>query len=215
MVERIRPLLLGFAAARAVLGVVAVVLVPWLYRDHLVPLVLLRPTKEVLLFSGYAVREQGANPIALTIAALPLLLFAVWGFYALGRAYERELADADLPGIAGRLLPPERINRLRATIGERGWSIVFLGRLGAMPSTLVAAAAGSSDMPARTFLLADTAGALTSLVLLMGAGFVLGSAYDEAGPWFTAAGAVLLLGVLVLLGRTLRGSTKKKQVAPK
>ena len=210
LAERTRPLLLGFVAARAVLGVVAVLLVPWLYDDHLVLLVLLRPTKEVLLYSGYAVRENDANMFVLVIAALPLLLFAVWGFYALGKSYKRELATADLPGLAGKLLPRERIHRLSDTIAERGWVIVFLGRLAFMPSTLVAAAAGSSDMPTRTFLLADAAGAVASLAMLMGAGFVLGNAYDDAGPWATAVGAVILVGLLVLLGRTLRGAKSSK-----
>lgn len=46
--------------------------------------------------------------------------------------------------------------------------------------------------------------------MLMGAGFMLGSAYDDAGPWFTALGAVVLLGVLTILGRKLRGKKKTK-----
>lgn len=215
MAKRWKSLLLGFAAARAAVGVLAAVLSPWLYDDHLVVLVLLRPTKEVLLLGGYQVRESAANPVAIALAALPLLVGGVWGFFALGKAYASDLDDAELPGIAGRLLPRERIAHLQDAIAERGWLIVFLGRLAVMPSTLVAAAAGSADMPTRTFLLADLAGALTSLGMLLAAGFFLGRAYEDAGPWFTGAGALVLVGLLVVLGQRLRASSSGGGRTPK
>ena len=48
--------------------------------------------------------------------------------------------------------------------------VVFLGRLAAFPSTLMAAAAGSSGVSWRAFVIADTAGALVSLGWLLGLG---------------------------------------------
>lgn len=197
-------MLLGLAALRAVLFVVAIPLAPVLYEDHVELLVLLRPTKEVLLFAGYRVREGDASYPLVLLAALPLVLFAVWIFHALARSYRDDLKDAELPGIAGRLLPRKRIQQLCEVVGERGWPVVFLGRLAIMPSTLVAAAAGTTDMRTRTFLLADAAGAIVSTVVVAGAGYALGEARDEAGPWLTALGAAALLGLLVLLGRRLR-----------
>jgi membrane protein DedA with SNARE-associated domain len=200
----LRPVLIGIAAARFVLSVVALFLAPWLYRDHLAGLVALRPTKEVLLFAGYQVRNGNVFWPVVAVAAIPILIISVWVFYALGKSYRDDLDDADLPGIAGRMLPRDRVTDLRETVTDQGWTFVFLGRLAVMPSTLVAAAAGTSDMSTRTFLLADTAGAIVSGAMLLTAGFLLGETYETAGPWFTALGAVVMVGLLVLLGRRLR-----------
>ena len=188
---------------RAGLAIVAIPLVPWLYEEHVAGLVFLRPTKEVFVFAGYSIREGNAWLPVIVLAALPMLLGGVWIFYGLGRAYADELSDAELPGLAGRLLPKERIDQMQDLLEERGPSVVFLGRLAAFPSTLMAAAAGASGVPPREFLPADTAGALTSMGALLGLGYVLGGAYEKAGPWITAVGVVVLAGLLVMLGRAL------------
>ena len=204
--ELAKPLLLGTAALRAVLAIVAIPLAPMLYRDHVAVLVFLRPTKEVFLFAGNAVRQGDAWLPVIVLAALPLLLGGVWIFYGLGRLYGDELAEADRPGIAGRLLPKKRIDQMRDVLEERGSRVVFLGRLAAFPSALMAAAAGASDVPWREFVVADTAGALLSMSALLGAGYALGEAYDSAGPWVTVVGAVVLAALLFTLGRALTRS---------
>lgn len=198
-----RPLLV-LAVARGALALAAVPLAPALYRDHFVLLVVMRPTKEVLLAGGFLVRSGDADALVLAAAALPLLVLGVWLFYALGRSFGDELDGGRLPGLAGRLLAPQRIRALHEVLGRRGWPVVFLGRLAALPSTMVAAAAGSSDMPPRTFLSADGAGAAASLVEAVGAGYLLGQAYRRGGPWLTAGGVVLLVALAVLVGRRLR-----------
>lgn len=184
----------------------ALLMAPWLYREHAAVLVFLRPTKEVFLFAGFLVQEGDASLLAVVAAALPLHLAGVWLFFGLGRAYAEELEDAELPGIAGRVLPKRRLDRLRDVLEERGMRVVFLGRLAAFPSTLTAAAAGSSGQPAREFLLADTAGALLSLAVLLGLGAALGETYEGAGPWVTGAGVVVLAAGAVVLGRVLSSS---------
>jgi membrane protein DedA with SNARE-associated domain len=87
---------------------------------------------------------------------------------------------------------------------------VFLGRLAVMPSTLVAAAAGSAGVPWRTFLLADGAGAAVSMSAMLAAGYLLGETYEEAGPWFTAVGAIALLGLLVVIGTRVSGGGRTR-----
>lgn len=198
-----RPVLLGLAAARAVLAIVAIFLAPWLYEEHVAGLVFLRPTKEVFLFAGFAVREGNAWLPVIVLAALPILLGGVWIFYGLGRVYADELSDAELPGLAGRLLPKARIEQMQELLEERGSSVVFFGRLAAFPSALMAAAAGASGVPPREFLPADTAGALVSMGTLLGVGYALGETYDNAGPWITAVGVAVLAALLVMLGRAL------------
>jgi membrane protein DedA with SNARE-associated domain len=201
--ESIRHLLLGAAAVRTAVALAAIPLAAALYRDHVAVLVLLRPTKDVFLFSGFVLREGDATLPPLVIAALPMLLVGVWIFYGLGRAYAADLAEAELPGLAGRILPKRRIDQLREVLEERGMKVVFLGRLAAFPSTLMAAAAGASEVGRRQFLVADLCGALVSMTVLLGLGYALGEAYDEAGPWVTAAGLVVLVVLLSMLGRAL------------
>jgi membrane protein DedA with SNARE-associated domain len=191
------------AVLRTVLALAAIPLAPALYRDHVAVLVLLRPTKDVFLFSGFALREGDTSLPAIVVVALPMLLAGVWIFYGLGRAYARELDDAELPGVAGRLLPKRRIDQLRDVLEDRGMKVVFLGRLAAFPSTLMAAAAGASGVGRREFLVADTCGALLSMAVLVGVGFGLGEAYEDAGPWVTLAGVVVLFVLLTVLGRAL------------
>jgi membrane protein DedA with SNARE-associated domain len=199
----VRRVFLGLAAGRAVLAGVALLLAPWLYREHAAVLVLLRPTKEIFLFAGFLVREGDVALPVVIVAALPLLLAGVWLFFGLGHAYQDELEDADLPGLAGRILPRERISKLRDALDDRGIRAVFLGRLAAFPSSLMAAAAGSSGVSWKKFVVADTAGALLSLAVLLSVGYALGEAYERAGVWVTVAGVIVLVVLAVVIGRAL------------
>jgi membrane protein DedA with SNARE-associated domain len=81
----------GLAVVRGVLAAGALLLAPWLYREHVAALVLLRPTKEVFLFAGFTTRHGDVFLPVVVLAALPLLLGGVWIFFGLGRAYQREL----------------------------------------------------------------------------------------------------------------------------
>ncbi len=87
--------------------------------------------------------------------------------------------------------------------------MVVAGRLAAFPSSLLAAAAGASSMKPGRFLPADAMGAALSIVEVMVAGYVLGEAYERAGPWVTSAGVVVLIGLLVFVGRWLRREDKE------
>ena len=189
-----------FAVLRTVLALAAIPLAPFLYREHPAVLVLLRPTKEVLLFAGFAAHRGDTSLASVVLAALPILLGGVWLFYALGREHGQ---DGELPGILGRLLPQERVERLRGAVDRNGDKVLFLGRLAAMPSSLLAAAAGASGVEVRRFLLVDAAGAASSLALMLGLGWVLDDAYESAGPWLTGLGVLAIAGVGVIIGRSL------------
>lgn len=201
---RFRTFLLWLAAARAVLGVVAIPLAPFLYREHFAVLVLLRPTKEVLLAAGFLVRQGDVNPVVVVLAALPLMLGGVWQFFALGRGFADELRSGEgLPKLAQRLLPPERVKKLCAVLDRKGTRLIFLGRLATFPSSLLGTAAGTAGMKTRKFLPADALGALVGMAEVLVAGYLLGQAYKSAGPWLTGVGVVALLGMLFVLGRSL------------
>jgi membrane protein DedA with SNARE-associated domain len=194
----------GIGALRGLAALAAVPLAPALYEEHFVLLVLLRPTKEVFLAGGFLVERGDVALLPIVLAALPFLVGGVWLFHALGRGFRDEIEGADLPWIAGRLLPPERIKAVGDAVEDGGPRLVFLGRLAAFPSTLVAAAAGTGRMELRDFLVADGLGALTSMSVALTLGYLLGEAYDTAGPWLTGVGVVALAAMALLLGRRLR-----------
>ena len=202
-----RGVFIGLAVVRFVLALIAIPLAPALYRDHVAVLVLLRPTKEVFLFAGFQLSEGHTSLLAVVACALPLLLGGVWVFFGLGRAYAESLREAQLPGLVGRLLPKRRLDAMCEVLDERGPGVVFLGRLAAFPSTLMAAAAGTSGLEWRRFLVADAAGALVSLAVLLSLGLALQETYESAGTWVTAAGVVVLATMVVLLGRSLTSSS--------
>ena len=206
---RARWLLLGLAALRGLAGLVAIPLAPVLYDEHFVLLVLLRPTKDVFLAGGFLVEHGDVALLPVVLAALPLLLGGVWLFHALGRGFRSEIEDADLPWIAGRVLPPARIKGIGDAVEGGGPRLVFMGRLAAFPSTLVAAAAGTGRMELRRFLVADGLGGLTSMALALALGYLLGEAYEAAGPWLTGLGILALAAMAYVVGRRLRATGRK------
>src|SRR3954467_6897837 len=106
--RRWRSPLVWLAAGRAVLGIVAIPFAPALYRDHFVLLVLLRPSKEVLLAAGFLIRDGRVQLLPVLLAAIPLAILGVWHFYVLGQAWAKEISDDNMPRLARRLLPPKR-----------------------------------------------------------------------------------------------------------
>lgn len=202
--------LLVLAGVRTILGIVAIPLAPLLYKKHFVLLVLLRPTKEVLLAGGFLLRRDRVDIFTLLLAAVPLAIFGVWHFFFLGRAYAKEIQSGKgMPGWATKLLPPKRLKALREVLDKKGIRVVFLGRLAAFPSALMGAAAGGSKMEPLPFLSADGVGGLLSIAEVIVAGYALGAAYKRAGPWLTGVGILVLAALLVLLGRWLRRQEAK------
>lgn len=201
---RYRTPLLWTAAVRVVLGLVAIPLAPFLYKEHFLILVLLRPTKEVFLAGGFLARQGDVDLLQILIAAIPLSLLGVWNFYLLGKAYAKEIQNDDLPGIADRLITPKRVKSFDKALDKKGPRLVFLGRMAVLSSAMVAAAAGATKMPGKEFYPIDALGGFCSFALATGAGYLLGHAYKEAGPWLTVIGAVAVIGFAFILGRQLK-----------
>ncbi|HEX2239746.1 MAG TPA: hypothetical protein VHJ82_01195 [Actinomycetota bacterium] len=204
--ERSRRILLGLGAARALLYVIAIPLAPLLYADHFLALVVLRPTKEVFVAAGFALRQGEIGLLELTAAAVPLSVLGVWLFFFLGRAYSSEIRGNRLGGIAGRLLRSEKINDAAKILRKKGDRLIVLGRMALVASTPIAAAAGTIKLAIGRFLRADGAGALISFVVSVSAGYALGEAYEQAGPWLTALAAAALLTLTVLAGVYIKRS---------
>lgn len=210
--QRRRIVPLGLAGLRGLLSLIAIPLAPALFRDQFVVLVLLRPTKEVLLAGGFFLRDGKVGLVEMLLATIPLAFFGVWLFFWLGRSFADEIQSGEgLPRWAERILPPDRVKVMCRVLERKGAWVIVAGRVAAFPSTVLAAAAGASGMEPGKFLAADAAGATLSVAEVVVAGYVLGSAYKRAGPWVTVVGVAVLLGLLVAVGRWLRRENGKSE----
>ena len=201
---RFRTVLLWLAAVRVVLGIIAIPLAPVLYEKHFLILVLMRPTKEVLLAAGFLARQGKVNLLEVIIAATPLAIVGVWHAFALGRGYTEEIRNKSLPGIGGRILPPDRIKTMQKLLRKKGTKLVVIGRLAAFPSALVGAAAGSSRVKTKEFLIGDGVGGLLSIAATLGLGYLLGEAYEGGKKWLTIAGVAALAVLAFVIARYLK-----------
>lgn len=209
--DRWKTTLLVLAGIRTLLGIVAIPLAPFLYEKHYLALVLMRPTKEVLLFGGFLVRQGKVNIFEILAAALPLALLGVWHAYALGRAYAGEIKSSKIPGIGSRLIPIEKVKKLQKALRRKGTKLIITGRLAVFPSSILGIAAGSSEVPSKKFIIADTIGGLLSIAEVLGAGYLLGEAYKSGKIWVTVAGVAALAVGGIIMGRTLNREGKSKK----
>lgn len=199
-----RKVLLALGGLRIAVALIAIPLVPLWFKDHFLLLVLMRPTKELFLAGGFLVKRGDVDLILLCLAAIPLSIFGAWIFYFLGRSYAREIDKGKMPKLAQKILDPDRIKRLEKALDDRGPKLIFLGRLAVMSSAGVAAAAGAANMAPKKFFPVDLAGGLVSIAYTVTAGYFLGEAYENAGPWVTGVGIVAFMGFAYILGRALK-----------
>jgi membrane-associated protein len=205
---------LAVVVARFAIPLAAIGAIPWLLLNNVPLLVLLRPQKEFLLVGGGQARFLGEPDLAvLFLAFLPLGLLAIPAFFVVGRAYRGALERGDGPTWLHRAIPPHQLRVAQRVLARRGPAIALLGRIAALPPTVLAAAAGLSDVDWRRYLLADALGAVLAVSATLGAGFALGRAYEDGGPWLTAAGVALFFVLVLLLTHWLRREADREEAA--
>jgi membrane protein DedA with SNARE-associated domain len=198
--RNVRNWLLGAAWIRATAALLAFPLAPFLYERHFLVLVLMRPTNLVIFLGGALAKQNQLQWWQIAAAAIPLQILIVWLYYLLGKAWADEIqSDSELPLYSSRLVPADRIKRLKRVLRKKGQLFVFLSRFALFPTGLLGAAAGSSDLDARRFFAADTAAAVASSGAALTAGYLLGQAAFGGRGWVIAAGVVGLLGLSGLL----------------
>jgi membrane-associated protein len=202
---RWRALALAVVALRFAIPLAAIPTIPWLLRRDISLLILMRAQKEFVLVGGGQARYLG-EPELLTVflAFLPLGLFAVPAFFVVGRAYGTRLRDGDGPRWLQRAIHPRHLEIGQRVLARRGPVIAVLGRFAALPPTVLAAAAGVSDVSWRRYLVADAVGAVLATGATVAAGYQLGRAYEDGGLWLTVIGVALFGVVIVLLSAWLR-----------
>jgi membrane protein DedA with SNARE-associated domain len=200
--------------ARFAIPLAAIGAIPFLLVNDITLLVLLRPQKEFLLVGGGQSRFLGEPDLLLLfLAFLPLGLLAVPAFFVVGRAYRGALESGDGPSWLHRAIPPKQLDLAQRVLARRGPSIALLGRIAALPPTVLAAAAGLSDVDWRRYLFADAIGAVIAVSATLAVGFALGRAYEDGGPWLTGIGVVLFFGLILLFTRWLRREADREDAA--
>jgi membrane protein DedA with SNARE-associated domain len=209
--QLVRRIAVSVAVLRYVVPLAVIPAIPFLIsRGELALLVLLRPQKEFLILSAAQLARTGSPSVPLLLAAyVPFMLVAVWAFFIVGRIFRPALDAGEAPKWLTRILPAEQLDLGRRVIARRGPAIAVMGRLAALPPTIMAAAAGASDVNARRYLIADAFGAFASFGLMVGAGLALGDAYDEYGIWVTVAGVVVLVALIVLITQWVRREAER------
>lgn len=207
----LRRLALGVVVGRYVIVLGVLPAIPLLLAQSRIGLlVLLRPTKEWLLVGGAFNRVEGAPSVVLLLAAYaPLMIVVVWFFFIAGRGYQGLLRAGSGPRWLRRALPPAKLELAQRMLLRRGPWIAVLGRLTAVPPTLMAAAAGVSDISPRRYLAADLTGALLAFATVVSVGYGLGEAYERGGIWVTAVAVALFALLILLMTRWIRGEARR------
>lgn len=203
--DRWRRLSLLVVVLRFAIPLTAIPAIPYLLINDISLLVLLRPQKEFLLVGGGQSRFLGEPElVALFLAFVPLGLLSIPAFFVIGRAYQGALRTGDGPDWLHRAIRPSQLEIAQRVIARKGPAIAILGRLAALPPTVLAAAAGVSDVSWRRYLAADAVGAVLAISLTLGAGYALGRTYQEGGIWLTAIGVTLFAVIILLLTYWIR-----------
>ncbi len=198
--RRWRLVALAVVILRFAVPLAAIPMIPFLIRRNVTLLVLLRPQKEFLLVGGGQSRYLGEpGLLPLFLAYLPLGILAVSAFFVVGRAYRRALATDTGPAWLQRVVPPHQLRLAQRVLARRGPFIAVVGRLAALPPTVLAAAAGTSEVSPRRYLAADLVGAILGFGLAAGSGLALGQAYEEGGVWLTVLGIALFTAMIGLV----------------
>lgn len=173
--------------------------------DDVYWLQLIRPSKDVVLWGGGLWRTTGEVDLwLLFLAHAPLMIMMNWAFFFIGRAWGPALATGDGPRWLQRSITPRNFALARTLLARRGALIAVLGRIAALPPTVLAAAAGTSDIGVWRYQVADTLGGIVAFAITVGIGMALGETYEQGGPWLLAGGLVLVVGLIMWMTRWLQ-----------
>lgn len=209
--QRAKRALLWLAAIRTVAALVALGLLPVLYRHDFLVLVALRPSLGILLLGAILARQGGTSLWAMLAIAVPLQVLIVWLYFLLGRAWQSEIdSDDKLPFVTARLLRRDQVRRVREALQAHGTRLVVLARFAIFPTGLLAATAGASGMKPARYFPADGLAFAAAAGLVVGAGYGLGLAKQQSDLWLTVIGGAGLVAISALLTWYVRREPKQR-----
>lgn len=182
--------------------------------ENLPWLTFLRPGKESLLLAGARLRiDGGPSALLIFLAYVPLGILATAPFFLIGRGYGPTLLDAERGGALARAIPPSKVAAMQRVLERRGPTIAILGRIAALPPTILAAAAGASKVSMWRYLVADAIGGVAAFVLTYAIGYGLGETYQRAGRWPTIISVIVIWIAISIMTSWLQRETELEEAA--
>ncbi len=152
------------------------------------------PSEIVLPFAGALVADGGLAYPGAVLAATAGSLAGALVLYAVGRYGGRPLLYR-----YNRLfrVTDAQLDRADAWFDRRGPLIVLLGRLVPTVRSVVSIPAGAAEMPIGRFVVLTTIGSAVWNAALVGAGWALGSNWEEASAVVERFKTVVIVGVVL------------------
>ena len=163
------------------------------------------PSELVLPLAGFMVERGVLNPVVALLASTLGSALGAIVLYEAGRYGGRPLVLR-----YGRVLrvDTDKLDRADRWMDRHGTKVVLVARMIPLARSIVSVPAGTTQMGRGQFLLYTTIGSLLWNGALIGAGWALGAAYEQAadvvGTLSMVAAAALVVGLLVLWWRVQR-----------
>lgn len=151
------------------------------------------PSEVILPLAGF-LAGQGRMPVALVIVAATVgsvvgALLLYWAGAALGRRRLYRIADR-MP-----LVEVEDLERAESWFATYGARAVLIGRLIPVVRSLISVPAGVERMPLVRFTVFTTLGSAVYNTVLVMAGYLLGSRWEDVGQYSSAINYVIYAGI--------------------
>lgn len=178
------------------------VLVVMMFLENVFPPI---PSEVVLPLAGFLVEQGKLNPVVAVLAATLGSVLGAVVLYEAGRYGGRPLVLR-----WGRVLRVDdaRLDRADGWMDRHGTKVVFVGRMVPLARSIVSVPAGTTRMSRGPFLLYTTLGSLIWNTVLIGAGWLLGSAWKQASDWVGTLTVIAafagMIGALALWWRASR-----------
>ncbi|UFP97022.1 DedA family protein [Gloeobacter morelensis MG652769] len=165
------------------------------------------PSEAILPLAGFAVARGELHLAGVVAAGAAGALLGALPWYYLGRrvGFGRLGKWADRYGRWSGLSAAV-VERANCWFARRGALAVFVCRLVPGIRTWISLPAGAARMPLAKFVLYSGTGTLLWTVLLVWAGYLLGSNYLQVGQYLGPAGNAVLIGVFAVLVWRLAGA---------
>ncbi|MEU5783013.1 DedA family protein [Micromonospora lupini] len=164
------------------------------------------PSEIVLALAGFLAHEGKFNVVVVVVAATVGSLVGALVLYWLGAALGEERLKRWLDRIP--LVDRDDLERADRWFERHGRWAVLIGRVVPVVRSLVSVPAGANRMPLGEFVLLTTIGSGVWNALIVGAGYALGSRWQDVArysDWFNyAIGAVFVVMVVGWVIRKIR-----------
>ncbi|MFC0031406.1 DedA family protein [Micromonospora chaiyaphumensis] len=172
------------------------------------------PSEVVLAMAGYLAAEGRFNVVLIVLAATAGSLLGALVLYWLGAALGEERLKRWLDHIP--LVDREDLEKADRWFERHGRWAVLIGRVVPVVRSLVSVPAGANRMPLGEFILLTTLGSGVWNALIVGAGFALGSRWqqvDRYSHWFNyAIFAVFALMIVSWVVKKVRRRRARRSV---